>query len=94
MASTCSVYLRHASRKFNGQAGGGRFLLDRRSLIAITADKRLGYAAGIFLPRHQMLDYVKELDGVQQPVCIIWGDRDSRRAGRKCSTPIVDIPRA
>ena len=23
-----------------------------------------------------MLDYIKELEGVTQPVCIIWGDQD------------------
>src|SRR6202021_1741992 len=26
----------------------------------------------------QFLDYVAELDGLREPVCIIWGDRDSR----------------
>jgi len=25
-----------------------------------------------------MLDYIHELDGVTQPVCIIWGDQDHR----------------
>jgi carboxymethylenebutenolidase len=25
-----------------------------------------------------MLDYVQELDGVGEPVCIIWGDQDHR----------------
>ena len=27
-------------------------------------------------PATQMLDYIKEIEGVQEPVCIIWGDRD------------------
>jgi carboxymethylenebutenolidase len=25
-----------------------------------------------------MLDYIQELDGVGEPVCIIWGDQDHR----------------
>ena len=25
-----------------------------------------------------MLDYIKELDGVTQPVCIMWGNQDHR----------------
>ena len=25
-----------------------------------------------------MLDYIKELEGVTEPVCIIWGDQDHR----------------
>ncbi len=45
---------------------------------AIIGPKRLGYAAGISCHGTQLLDYVQELDGVRAPVCIIWGDRDSR----------------
>ena len=45
---------------------------------AILGPKRLGYAAGISCHGTQLLDYVGELDGVTKPVCIIWGDRDSR----------------
>ena len=40
------------------------------------APKRLGYAAGISCHGTQMLDYIGELDGVTQPVCILWGDKD------------------
>jgi carboxymethylenebutenolidase len=43
---------------------------------AILGPKRLGYDAGISCHGTQMLDYIKELDGVRQPVCIIWGDQD------------------
>jgi carboxymethylenebutenolidase len=43
---------------------------------AIIGPKRLGYAAGISCHGTQMLDYIKEIEGVQAPVCIIWGDRD------------------
>ena len=59
---------------FNGRAAvigfcyGGPF--------AILGPKRLGYAAGISCHGTQMLDYIGELDGVTQPVCIIWGDQD------------------
>ena len=59
---------------FNGKAAvigfcyGGPF--------AILGPKRLGYAAGIACHGTQMLDFIKELEGVTQPVCIIWGDQD------------------
>ena len=43
---------------------------------AILGPKRLGYAAGISCHGTQMLDYIGELDGVTQPVCIVWGDKD------------------
>ena len=45
---------------------------------AILGPKRLGYSAGISCHGSQMLDYIEELGGVTQPVCIIWGDRDHR----------------
>jgi carboxymethylenebutenolidase len=60
--------------RFNGKAAvigfcyGGPF--------AILGPKRLGYAAGVSCHGTQMLDFVKDLDGVTQPVCIIWGDQD------------------
>jgi carboxymethylenebutenolidase len=60
--------------QFNGKAAvigfcyGGPF--------AILGPKRLGYAAGISCHGTQMLDFVQELQGVTQPVCIIWGDQD------------------
>ena len=62
--------------KFNGRAAamglcyGGPY--------AILGPKRLGYAAGISCHGTQMLDYVQELDGVGEAVCIIWGDQDHR----------------
>jgi carboxymethylenebutenolidase len=43
---------------------------------AILGPKRLGYDAGISCHGTQMLDFLKELEGVAQPVCIIWGDQD------------------
>jgi carboxymethylenebutenolidase len=44
---------------------------------AILGPKRLGYDAGISCHGSQMLDYLGELDGVRQPVCVIWGDQDA-----------------
>jgi carboxymethylenebutenolidase len=44
--------------------------------FAILGPKRLGYDAGISLHGTQMMDYIGELEGVRQPVCIIWGDKD------------------
>jgi len=43
---------------------------------AILGPKRLGYDAGISCHGTQMLDFLNELDGVAQPVCIMWGDQD------------------
>ncbi|OGA25263.1 MAG: hypothetical protein A3I02_16845 [Betaproteobacteria bacterium RIFCSPLOWO2_02_FULL_67_26] len=43
---------------------------------AILGPKRLGYDAGISCHGTQLIDYLKDLDGVTQPVCIIWGDQD------------------
>jgi carboxymethylenebutenolidase len=45
---------------------------------AVLGPKRLGYAAGVSCHGSQMLDYIDELDGISQPVCFIWGDRDHR----------------
>ena len=72
---------------FNGRAAvigfcyGGPF--------AILGPKRLGYDAGISLHGTQMLDYVGELEGVRQPVCVIWGDKD-----HLAPQPVLDAYRA
>jgi len=44
--------------------------------FAILGPKRLGYDAGISCHGTRMLDFIAELDGVTQPVCIVWGDQD------------------
>jgi carboxymethylenebutenolidase len=72
--------------QFNGQAAAMGFCYG--GPYAIVGPKRLGYAAGISCHGTQMLDYVKELDGVREPVCIIWGDRDSR-----APAPVLDAYR-
>jgi carboxymethylenebutenolidase len=55
---------------------------------AILGPKRLGYDAGISCHGTNMLDYIKELDGVTQPVCIIWGDQD-----HQAPAPVLDAYR-
>jgi len=60
--------------QFNGRAAAMGFCYG--GPYAILGPKRLGYDAGISCHGTQMLDYIKELEGVTQPVCIIWGDQD------------------
>ncbi len=43
---------------------------------AILGPKRLRYDAGISCHGSQMLDYIGELERLERPVCIIWGDED------------------
>jgi carboxymethylenebutenolidase len=59
---------------FNGRAAVIGFCYG--GPYAILGPKRLGYDAGISCHGTQMLDFIKELEGVRQPVCIIWGDQD------------------
>lgn len=60
--------------QFNGRAAAMGFCYG--GPYAILGPKRLGYEAGISCHGTQLLDFIKELDGVTQPVCIIWGDQD------------------
>ncbi len=59
---------------FNGQAAAMGFCYG--GPYAIVAPKRLGYAAGISCHGTRMQDYLSDLDGVAQPVAILWGDKD------------------
>jgi carboxymethylenebutenolidase len=70
--------LRHlgAIPQFNGQAAVMGFCYG--GPYAILGPKRLGYVAGICCHGSQMLDYLHELVGVRQQVCLIWGDEDNR----------------
>ena len=43
---------------------------------AILGPKRLGFDAGVSCHGTRMQDYIGELEGVSQPVCVIWGDQD------------------
>ena len=60
--------------QFNGRAAAMGFCYG--GPYAILGPKRLGYDAGVSCHGTQLLDYIKELDGVTAPVCIIWGDQD------------------
>jgi carboxymethylenebutenolidase len=43
---------------------------------AILGPKRLGYDAGLSCHGTRMIDYLADLEGVTQAVCIMWGDQD------------------
>jgi carboxymethylenebutenolidase len=72
MADTLA-YLRTLSA-FNGKALAMGFCYG--GPYAILGPKRLGYSAGISCHGSQMLDFAGELEGLDKPVCVIWGDRD------------------
>jgi carboxymethylenebutenolidase len=55
---------------------------------AILGPRRLGFDAGISCHGSQMLDYIGELDGLERPVCIIWGDAD-----HQAPAPVLDAYR-
>ena len=59
---------------FNGRAAVIGFCYG--GPYAILGPKRLGYDAGISCHGTQMLDFIQELEGLEQPMCIIWGDQD------------------
>jgi carboxymethylenebutenolidase len=80
------AYLRTLPQ-FNGNAAVMGFCYG--GPYAILGPKRLGYAAGISCHGTQLQDYIEELDGVREPVCIIWGDRD-----HVAPTPVLDLFRA
>jgi carboxymethylenebutenolidase len=63
-----------ASSGFNGKAVAMGFCYG--GPYSILGPKRLGYAAGVSCHGTQMLDFVNELDGITQPICILWGDND------------------
>jgi len=60
--------------EFNGRAAAMGFCYG--GPYAILGPKRIGYAAGIACHGTRMLDYVNEIDGIGEPVCILWGDQD------------------
>lgn len=72
---------------FNGRAAAMGFCYG--GPYAILAPKRLGYDAGISCHGTQMLDYVGELDGLEHPVCVLWGGRD-----HLAPAPVVEAYRA
>ena len=72
--------------QFNGHAAVIGFCYG--GPYAILGPKRLGYAAGVSCHGTSMLDYIVELEGVTQPVCIIWGDQD-----HQAPAPVLDAYR-
>ena len=60
--------------QFNGRAAAMGFCYG--GPYAILGPKRLGYDAGISCHGTQLGDFLKDLEGVTQPVCVIWGDQD------------------
>lgn len=80
------AYLRTLPR-FNGRAATMGFCYG--GPYAILGPGRLGYDAGISCHGSQMLDYLGELDGVTEPVCLIWGDQD-----HLAPPPLLDAYRA
>ncbi len=60
---------------FNGRAAVMGFCYG--GPYAIVGPRRLGYDAGIAFHGTQMIDFVDELDGLEKPVCVVWGDQDS-----------------
>ena len=64
----------HQEPFFNGRAAVIGFCYG--GPYAILGPKRLGYAAGISCHGTQMLDFIQELEGLERPVRIIWGDQD------------------
>jgi carboxymethylenebutenolidase len=73
--------------EFNGKAAVMGFCYG--GPYAIIAPKRLGYAAGVSCHGTNLLDFIGELEGVQAPVCIIWGDKD-----HAAPAPVLDAYRA
>jgi carboxymethylenebutenolidase len=72
MADTLAM-LKNAPN-FNGSAMSMGFCYG--GPYAILGPKRLGYAAGFSCHGTQLGDFINELDGVTQPLCIVWGDQD------------------
>jgi carboxymethylenebutenolidase len=59
---------------FNGKAAVMGFCYG--GPYAVLGPKRLGLHAGIACHGSQMHDYLSHLEGMRQPVCILWGDQD------------------
>lgn len=72
MADTLAMLKKEPN--FNGRAASMGFCYG--GPYAILGPKRLGYAAGISCHGTQLGDFIHELDGMTQPLCIIWGDQD------------------
>lgn len=72
MADTLAEVKRHP--RSNGRAIAMGFCYG--GPFAVLGPARLGYDAGIGCHSSQMGDYLDAFDGLQKPVCLLWGDRD------------------
>ena len=72
MADTLAEVRRHP--RSNGRAVAMGFCYG--GPFAILGPARLGFDAGIGCHATQMNDYLGALQGVEKPVCLIWGDQD------------------
>ncbi|HWI13221.1 MAG TPA: dienelactone hydrolase family protein [Burkholderiales bacterium] len=73
--------------QFNGRAAAMGFCYG--GPYAILGPKRLGYDIGISCHGTRMQDYIGELEGLDKPVCILWGDQDNQ-----APPPVRDAYRA
>jgi len=73
MADTLAEVRRHPLS--NGRAATMGFCYG--GPFAILGPARLGYDAGIGCHSTQMKDYIGEFEGVDKPVCLLWGDQDN-----------------
>lgn len=73
--------------QFNGRAASMGFCYG--GPYSILGPKRLGFDSGISCHGTQLLDFIKELDGITQPICIIWGDQD-----HQAPAPVLEAYRA
>lgn len=72
MADTLAEVKRHP--RSNGRAMAMGFCYG--GPFAVLGPARLGYDAGIGCHSSQMGDYLGAFDGLDKPVCLLWGDRD------------------
>lgn len=77
MADTLAEVRRQSG--FNGRAAAMGFCYG--GPYAVLGPRRLGYDAGISCHGTRMLDYIGELEGMDRPVCILWGDQDNQAPG-------------
>ena len=60
--------------QFNGRAVAAGFCYG--GPYAVIGPRRLGYAAGLSCHGSQMGEFTGEFEGLDAPVCLIWGDQD------------------
>lgn len=72
MADTLAEVKRHP--RSNGRAVAMGFCYG--GPFAVLGPARLGYDAGVGCHSSQMGDYLDAFEGLDKPVCLLWGDRD------------------